>query len=96
MFQVGLDKVWFEIMSVIECVVQEVYCVQGVVLIIGYIDFMLINKSGFFNNQVFFEKCVVNVVCFMEKVGILIDKIQFEGKGDMQLVSSNDDVVGCL
>ncbi|HDL8626084.1 TPA: type VI secretion system protein TssL, long form [Yersinia enterocolitica] len=94
MFQVGSDKVRPEIMSVIERVAQEVHRVQGAVLIIGHTDSMPINKPGFPNNQVLSEKRAANVARFMEKAGIPTDKIQFEGKGDTQPVSSNDDAAG--
>ncbi|MGK4428375.1 OmpA family protein, partial [Yersinia enterocolitica] len=83
-----------EIMSVIERVAQEVHRVQGAVLIIGHTDSMPINKPGFPNNQVLSEKRAANVARFMEKAGIPTDKIQFEGKGDTQPVSSNDDAAG--
>ena len=94
MFQVGSDKVRPEIMSVIERVAQEVHRVQGAVLIIGHTDSMPINKPGFPNNQVLSEKRAANVARFMEKAGIPTDRIRFEGKGDMQPVSSNDDAAG--
>ncbi|MDA5536553.1 type VI secretion system protein TssL [Yersinia mollaretii] len=94
MFQVGSDKVRPEIVNVIERVAQEVHRVKGAVLIVGHTDSMPINKPGYPNNQVLSEKRAANVARFMEKAGIPTGKIRFEGKGDTQPVSRNDDAAG--
>lgn len=94
MFMVGSDNVRPEMIDVIKRVAQEVHRVKGAILIVGHTDSMPINKPGFPNNQVLSEKRAANVARYMEQAGIPTDKIRFEGKGETQPVSSNDDATG--
>jgi type VI secretion system protein ImpK len=94
MFMVGSDSVRPEMIEVINRVAQEAHRVNGAVLIVGHTDSMPINRPRFPNNQVLSEKRAANVARLMELAGVPADKVRFEGKGETQPVSSNDDATG--
>ena len=89
MFAPGSADVNETIKPTLDKVATEINLVSGKVMVTGHTDSSPIKSEKFADNQVLSEQRAKNVAEYLQKMGVAVDRLSSEGKGDTQPVADN-------
>lgn len=89
MFAPGSADVNETIKPTLDKVASEINLVSGKVMVTGHTDSSPIKSEKFADNQVLSEQRAQNVAEYLQKMGVAVDRLSSEGKGDTQPVADN-------